>query len=471
MSWRDSARKRQGRRAPSKGAGRRRVSRARILGLLALAAAVALAVLAPVGQASSTSQEKAERQARHAEETSARQAEREARHAEEASARQAKREAHRRSLEEREADKRQAREAERLATLQTANANVQITCKKIVVEYHGFPAIEGATYSVRQRVVFKGGTAPQPIRVLPETFFEFQGTEAKTEFPIVAPMGAVTIELRGRFEGFQGHFSVHLRRYCAPAPSFQIEQLHSFSGAFTTAALEGKIGQTVSNETVVTDTGNTPLTFSNLQETGCDATPVGGSSGSVPPFEATSHISYVCTHTLDAADVAAGTFVSSATITGTPPEPGGEPVTRSSGSVVVTASGVVPPANGTTGSGSTSSTSSSTSSNSTNKGKSGVLASSVKIPSLHVPHQCVRSTFTAYVLSAGVKSIVFYMDGHKVRALTYRNAHKGTLSVRVNGAKLKAGSHKLSAKITMSATAATAATTATRSATVKRCKP
>lgn len=428
----------------------------RILGLLALLAAAALAILAPAGQASNTPQERAERQAKRAEEVSLRKSEREAR---------------RLAREEEEADNRRARETKRLDALLTPNANVQITCTNIVVEYHGFPVPVGSAYAVRQRVIFRTGVAPEPTRTLPQVLFEFDGTEAKTEIPIVAPMGKVTIELRGKYEGFKGHFAVHLPLYCQPAPSFQIEQLHSLSGPFTAAALKGTVGQTVTNETVVTNTGNTPLTFGDLRETGCDAAPVGGDDGSIQPFEGTT-VSYTCTHTLTEADATAGTFSSSAQVTGTPPEADGAPITLSSGTVVVAASGATTPT--TTGSTdptpTTSTSSSSSSSSSSGTGKTDVLASTAKLPTLHVPHECVRSNFTVYVQSAGVKSVVFYLNGHKLRTLTSKNARKGTLSVTIDGAKLKTGSYKLSAKITMSATATTAQAAGTRSATVKRCK-
>ena len=53
----------------------------------------------------------------------------------------------------------------------------------------------------------------------------------------------------------------------------------------------------------------------------------------------------------------------------------------------------------------------------------------------------MRGRFTASVKSTGVTSVVFYLDGHKLRTLTAsRNSRKGLLSVRIDPAKLRSAS-------------------------------
>jgi hypothetical protein len=105
-------------------------------------------------------------------------------------------------------------------------------------------------------------------------------------------------------------------------------------------------------------------------------------------------------------------------------------------------------------------------------GKSGVLGfASATVPALRGPQGCVRSKFTASMRSAGVASVTFYLDGHKLRTLTYKNAHKGLLTLVIDGSKLKVGAHKLMAKVTMKATSPTAkAAKASRALMIIRCK-
>jgi hypothetical protein len=103
--------------------------------------------------------------------------------------------------------------------------------------------------------------------------------------------------------------------------------------------------------------------------------------------------------------------------------------------------------------------------------QSGVLAfSSATIPALKGPEGCVRANFHVSIKSAGVASVTFYMDGHKLKTLTAKNAHKGLLTIEIDAAKLTVGAHKLVAKITTTHTASTKARQGSRSIMVLRCR-
>ena len=255
-----------------------------------------------------------------------------------------------------------------------------------------------------------------------------------------------------------------------PTPAFSIEKLQRIqggSGSYTTSELTGAtIGQTVEYEIVVTNTGNVPLTLGSFSDPKCDGATVSGGPGSAAlPVGAST--TYTCAHLLDAADQAAGYYANAVSITGTPPEGGGLPVSNSSNTVVVEV-----PASSPNGTGSTTGSASSgvLSSTFSEPAKSGVLAfASATLPKLKGPQGCVRHSFHISIKSAGVASVTFYMDGHKLKKLTAKNAHKGLLTIAVNPDKLKVGVHKLVAKITMIATASTKAKQGSRMVRILRC--
>jgi len=264
-----------------------------------------------------------------------------------------------------------------------------------------------------------------------------------------------------------------------PAPAFTIEKLQEIAGgggSYTSSSLSGQVGQVVDYEIIVQNTGNVALTLPTFTDSQCDpGTISGGPSGGT--LGAGSSTVYRCSHRLDAADQTSGSYSNTVTLTLTPPEGDGAPITNGSNTVVVTLAptGTTPgqPPGGQTPSGSNTSGSSGVlSSSSSEKPKSGVLPfSSRTVPRLKGPEGCVRSGFHVSIVSAGVASVTFYLDGRKVRTLTSRNARKGMLTIEIDPAKLKVGAHRLTAKITMAATASTKARTASRSAMVLRCDP
>lgn len=258
-----------------------------------------------------------------------------------------------------------------------------------------------------------------------------------------------------------------------PAPAFSLEKLQEIAGApgsYTSSELTGAAGQTVNYEIIVHNTGNVPLTLGSFTDPQCDpGTLAGGTEGAALPVGATT--TYTCTHLLDAGDVSAGSYANTVSVTGTPPLGGGSPVTNSSNTVVVTlpapaGSGGNAPATGSAGAGSSGVLSSTFS----EPAKSGVLAfSSVKIPAMKGPQGCVRHKFRISIKSANVASVTFYLDKHKLKTLTAKNARKGLLTIEINPAKLKVGVHKLLAKITMKHTASTKAKQGSRSVRILRC--
>lgn len=257
-----------------------------------------------------------------------------------------------------------------------------------------------------------------------------------------------------------------------PAPAFTLEKLQQIAGtggSYTSSQLSGAVAQTVDYEIIVKNTGNVPLTLSNFSDPQCDAGTLAGGPEGGAALPVGGSTTYTCTHLLSAADGSAGSYTNTVTLTGDPPGGEGLPVTNTSNTVVVSVS---PTANGNT----LSSTSSAgatgvLSSTSTQPpSKTGVLAfSSATLPLLKGPQGCVRNDFRVSLKAAGVASVTFYLDGHKLRTLTAKNAHKGLLTLLINPDKLKVGTHKLTAKITMKHTGSTKPKQGTRTVRILRC--
>ncbi|HYM55091.1 MAG TPA: hypothetical protein VES97_06990, partial [Solirubrobacteraceae bacterium] len=103
--------------------------------------------------------------------------------------------------------------------------------------------------------------------------------------------------------------------------------------------------------------------------------------------------------------------------------------------------------------------------------QSGALAFSARtVPALRGPQGCVRGRFTVSMHSTGVRSVTFYLDGHKLKTLTARNARRGLLAITIDATRLKLGAHRVLAKITMAPAASAAKSVrASRTLTVVRC--
>lgn len=471
------------------------MKRNRLLGL-AILAILGLAVLAPAGLASVSESQTEEsnaslRAAQHATAHAERQARKDAaaKLRAEARARRAKRLAEYKAHAEERAAARAIPKALPHGHKLDSNAEVSIDCDSVTVRYFGFNSVEGSPNSVLQLVVMRRGSTGLFIAFPPKTF-AFEGTEATSVIPIAAPVGQSTVDIRSKWNtnGIKGGFDIHEQVKCEPKPAFAIEKLQSLGGPFTSEPLAGTVGQTVLYQMAVTNTGNTPLTFSNFSDTVCDP----GTMDGVPstPVEPLASFTVVCAHTITAADVTAGSLVNIAKVTGTPEEGEGSSIEHESNEVVVTPkpeeekekepektpeNPVVPPENPPSNNSGTPTPKSgvlgTSGASSTSSSKSGVLGfSSATVPSLRGPQGCVRSSVTASVKSAGVKSVVFYIDGHRLRTMGPSSARKGLLSIRIDVSKMTVGAHRVKATITMKPVSAGGkAAKASRSLTVVRC--
>jgi hypothetical protein len=311
--------------------------------------------------------------------------------------------------------------------------------------------------------------------------FVYNGTEAHNITPIHAPPGSYTIDARASWRKLKGEvasrFNIAAPITCAAAPAVQLETRQAIAGGggYTNSPLTAQVGQTVDYEIVASNAGNLPLVLTGFIDGKCDAGTITGGptetvpvGGSAPP--------YYCTHVLDAADLAAGSYSNSASVQARAVSEAETEPPLSGASNTVTTSVVVPSVETVTSTTTSTTTNTVTvspvSPTATPPGKSGVLAfSTVGVPALKGPTGCVRSSsFHVSLRSAGVTSVVFYLDGHKLKTLTAKNARKGLFTIVLSRAKLRGGANKLSAKITMAKTASQAkAVQATRTLTIRRC--
>jgi hypothetical protein len=431
---------------------------------LLLFALLLVAILAPAGQAQSGAESSPEAQSLIASQRAA-------------------------AREERAAAKRAAREAKaaervpnekllKARSNERTNGVVTISCTQVAWTFREFPNLPGNTVVEKLKV----------NRVATSTTFTFDGSGGSNVTPIDAPPGSYIIDAQAKWRkasanGASGSFDIHAKVTCAPNPGMSVEKLQRIEGngsAYTSAPQTGEVGQTIGYEIVVSNTGNVPLTIGAFTDPRCDPGSIaGGPSGGVIAPATTS--AYTCTHTLNAADLTVGSYANTVMLTGTPPEGDGTLPPETSNTVVTEVKPATTPpekeqTKTTTGSTTTPTTPASGTLASTTTqppaGKSGVLAfSSGTVPSLKGPQGCVRASFHASIKSAGVASVTFYLDGHKLRRMTSHSAHGGLLTVTIDPAKLTVGAHKLVAKITMvKATAAAAAVRASRAVTVLRCR-
>lgn len=437
---------------------------------LAILAILGLATVAPAGQASDAT--RAERQAEHALKAAEQAAHREAVKIQREAAQRQRQEVKAGKQAQRH-EKQLVREAVRHALLEDPHAVVEMECTRITVHYRAFNDVAESPNVIDQKVIFKQKPGPGPTYVTPLTSYSFEGGEATEEIPIVAPIGESSVVLRARFatNGIKGGFNVRAALTCPPIPRFSLQTLQSTGGPFTTGTIPGAVGQTVTYESVATNTGNTPLTFTGFSDPGCDGAPMGGSSSVIAPRDT---VSYICMHDLTGADRTAGFFANAASVTGTPESGEGEAATLNSSGILVTpiAAGEEKPKTEEEAKKEEAKKEVTTSSApAAASPKSSVLGfSSSAVPSLRGPARCVRGPFTVSVKSAGVASVIFYLDGHKLARRTAHSAKGGLISIRVSGARLKAGAHRLTASITMLPGSPTAkAVIASRARTVRRC--
>ena len=112
-------------------------------------------------------------------------------------------------------------------------------------------------------------------------------------------------------------------------PSFTIIKMQEIAATetgFTTRTLLGRMGQTIDYEVVVKNTGNVPLSFSELTDARCEGI---SPTGRGPVLNPEQTATYSCYHVI----VGEGDWVNDATITGTDPKQ--QTITHTSNQVVV----------------------------------------------------------------------------------------------------------------------------------------
>lgn len=433
--------------------------------LLLLATLALIACLAPIGQARPAAEGSPEAEAL----TLSRTAAKEALHG------------------EREAARKALHESQWPTGGERQNVVVKTSCTQIVWSFRNYPDLPENTVTLKLKI----------NHVISWSTYSFDGPESTLTMPINAPPGQYKIDTRGkwhRMNGVTGGFDIGVPVNCRPAPSFSLEKLQQIEGAggsYTTAPLSGQVGQTIDYEVLLSNTGNVPLSFESLSDAGCDAGTISG--GPTGELAAGASATYLCKHLITPADLTAGSVANTVALTGTPPEGDGTPVEHGSNTVLVepqpatvapSEPPIEPPPTTTT---TTTTTTTKTpaggvlaSSTSQGAGSTGVAAAKeaalptlkLTLPQLKGPQGCVRSSFHASIKSAHVASVTFYMDGHKLRTLTAKNARKGLLSIAIDPSKLHVGPHKLMARITMvKASPSAKALKGTRKRTVLRCDP
>ena len=341
----------------------------------------------------------------------------------------------------------------------------------ITWHYENFPA-EGL--NVVTETIHIDGEA-----LTPSTTFSFYGASAESTTPINDPEllekgGKYRIDTMAQWNanGVRGGWDIPSSRTCGiqPKPAFTIRKLQRVEGqgsGFVTSPITTVVGQTVEYEIRVTNTGNALLTFFAVNDPRCDpGTLTGGNHTGMLEPAATED--FFCKHTITPADQTAGSYSNTASITGTPT--GGPLIEERSDTVVAE---VPPPGSnagngGNGGNGNNGNANNGNNGNASGTGASGstgtppegprqgsLAAAAVRAPLLSsAPQGCVRSGFLVRVNAKGVRSVVFYIDGHRVKALTARSARHGVFTLRVNVGRLKVGRHRLRALITMEVTAA-----------------
>ena len=227
------------------------------------------------------------------------------------------------------------------------------------------------------------------------------------------------------------------------------------------------MGQTVDSQVVVHNTGNVAITLSGLSGARCDA---GTLSVPANPLPVGGSTAYLCSHLITSADGVAGHYSSAAAVIGIPPEGDGEVIKHTANTLTVTvpAAAAQTAAPGTPGKTGTATTTTTTTSKATPK--IGVLGySAPAAPAISGPRACVRSGFHVSVNAAGVSSVTFYLDGHRLKVMTAKDARKRALHDRDQPGEAESGKHRLLARFALARTATSASAHVSRTLTIARC--
>jgi hypothetical protein len=393
--------------------------------------------------------------------------------AEREAARQAKREARR------QADAQKAVEMEKHKERDTGGGHIAVksVCTTVTIAFSGFQ--DTGAHNLREGITIMRNHGKEAIRM--PLRFSFNGTGAMQVIDLPVFLGRYIIDVQASWP--TGHFDVGANVECGPTPKLSIEKLERLgeAGEYAKGPLTGHVGETVDYAIIVRNTGNVPLTLSNLEDPNCGAiTPENPkiASGEIP-LAAGASTKLTCTHQLTEADLQTTPYTNIAHVTGTPPEGDGSPLEKvPSNTVEVGVSPPAPPSGPPSGPGTTTGSGNAVAGTQFIGGPIGSPGAGAGVltfvqstpPSLRGPQGCVRNTFKATLRSKGVATVAFYVDGHKLRTMTARSARRGVFTISINISRLKVGAHRLTAKILMAKAAASSKQVrASRSLTFVHC--
>ncbi len=332
------------RRAP----GERRHAWTRLSAVLLALVLVLAALLGPAAQARPATERSPEEETLAASKKAAKAAELEERAAAKKAEQEERAAAKKAQREERAAAKKAQRERERGASTKTPktpkehqailekspggkfNGAVKFACNEVEWTFMNFPKGEN---TVIEELTFNHEHATRT-----HSTFSFDGPTATATTTIVDPRpGHYTIDARANWKGngVRGDFDIRGGVNCLPAFSVEkLQEIQGGGGSYTSSPLTGQVGQTVDYEIIVKNTNDDPLKQLEFSDKNCDPGTISGGPGRTP-LAAGASTTYTCTHVLDEADRSAGSYSNTATVTGTPREREGSPVTHTSNTVVV----------------------------------------------------------------------------------------------------------------------------------------
>jgi hypothetical protein len=217
-----------------------------------------------------------------------------------------------------------------VAQADEAHETVQFGCQGVTFSFAGFPDAQANT-------VNEAITIDRTTKVTRS--FSFDGPSATNTVPLELTPGHHRLDawVQWKTNGVKGgHDQPLAHGIDCGAASLKIVKLQALGkkGQFTTSRLFGTRREHVRYEIVVENTGGVPLKLGALTDPRCDAGTITGGPGQTPlqPGESTT---YTCTHELTPADQAFGTYENVASITATPPEGDGPPITELSDPVLI----------------------------------------------------------------------------------------------------------------------------------------
>jgi hypothetical protein len=258
-----------------------------------------------------------------------------------------------------------------------------------------------------------------------------------------------------------------------PALTIEIlQKVHGSSRSFTRDSLSANVGDTVDYLILVKNAGNAAMEVTSFKDSGCDLGSVSGGPGAGPIVPGTA-TTYLCRHVVAASDQKAGSYPNSVTITGSSGE--ANSVTTALSNTVLVALAPTPsapapaPYPAPPGPQPQAPPQAAVQHASVRASSAAFRAAAASGPGLNGPSGCVRASFIASLNAAGVRSVSFSLDGHRVRTLAANSARGGWLSLRIRVNGLAVGVHRLLAQIAMQGAPPTSRTA--RTLTFLRCGP